>query len=440
MDSLRPILRFIITVFASYAILAVGGLSLSARDRDNLRIVNPSPGEFPIVALGVFNSQVGPGQNDLKGIDECGFNLCMQITNTENTEKMLDYIKNTGLRFIPGDFSFVIGHYPEDKWKEEMQTFIKRFKNNPKVAGWILYDEPKWNQLMQVKERYDVLLDADGTHFVSLNFVGELEKSHTGPCGNMPAYLDSIQNEFGSLLDVWSFDCYPMWIRDGQFLIRYREFYSALEAYANKSKETGIPMWSYCESMAFKSKHHDIPPATEPHLSFEAFSALAYGAQGIVYWTYSMRPSSPTETYISALVDMDGNRTPAWYAAQSVNRQIRALTPVFLGAQMEEVRHSGNIPLKDIRPFVSDFGPIDRLTNEDKGVLVSHLTNNGKDYLVIVNHDVQNKQSIRIKFKNDIEDISRIEVTSAGNLTRKNVEGVQKVTLTPGGYAVYQWQ
>lgn len=416
-----------------------GNLIHNVSQQGESRVTTPSPGVFPITAVGVFSSQTGPQKEYLAGIEECGFNLCLQITNADNTALMLDYMEGTNLKFIPGDFSFVIQSKPNPNWKEEMQSFINRFKDNPKVAGWVYYDEPQWSLLQEVKERYDVLLDADDTHFVSINFVGELIKSHTGLSATLPAYLDSIQNVFGSTLDVWSFDCYPIWIRNGNFTVRYNDFYAALDAYAQKSKETGVPMWTYCESMAFNAKHHDIPPVTLPQLTFQAFSGLAYGAQGIAYWTYSMRPSNAVETYISALVDLDGNKTPAWYAAQSVNRQIRALTPVFLGAEMVEVRHTGNIQLKDVRALIEDFGPLSRLTNGDKGVLASHLRNDGKDYLLIVNHDVQNRQKVRLSFKKNVS-VTELKVSSSGSVSRKNVNNIYNLTLNPGGYSLFEWK
>lgn len=408
---------------------------INARQRVN----TPCPGVFPITAIGVFSPQTGPQKSYLAGIEECGFNLCRQITNAENTAILLDYLEGTGLKFLPGDFSFVIQSKPNPNWEAEMKSFINRFKDNPKVAGWTYYDEPKWSLLQEVKDRYEVLLDADDTHFVSINFVGELVKSHTGQSATLPAYLDSIQNVFGSSLDVWSFDCYPIWIRNGNFTVRYNDFYTALAAYSQKSKETGVPMWTYCESMAFNAKHHDIPPATLSHLTFQAFSGLAYGSQGIVYWTYSMRPSNSIETYVSALIDIDGNKTPAWYAAQSVNLQIRALTNVFLGAEMVEVCHTGNIPFKGTRGLIEDFGPLSRLTNGDKGVLASHLRNNGKDYLLIVNHDVQNKQRVRLNFKKGLK-ISEIVVSGYGDIRRKKVGGTRSITLPEGGYSLFEWQ
>lgn len=404
------------------------------------KITSPCPGEFPITALVMFNPQTGPRKEDMPGIKECGFNLCMQMANAENTRKVLDYISGTGLKFIPGSLDFVMYSKPNPNWREQMQSFVDEFKDNPNLAGWILYDEPKWNQLQELKTRYDALLEMDNSHFVSINFVGQLENSHTGPCTTLPAYVDSIQKVYGSSLDVWSSDCYPFWIRNGQFKVRYKEFYEDLGAYSAKANQTGIPMWTYSQSISCKiGDHHTLPVATEPYLSFQAFSGLAYGSQGIVYWTYYMRPSNPSETYISALVDFDGNKTPAWYAAQTVNRQIRALTSVFLGAEMVECLHTGDIQMDGVRPAIENFGPIKRLTNGDKGVLASHLRNGDNHYLMIVNHDVQNRQNVRFVFSNDVS-VTELKASSDGSIDRKSVGPRYNVTLAPGGYSLFEWK
>lgn len=403
----------------------------------SITAVSPTPGEFPIVASTVFNSKTGPNPGGLEAVRECGFNLCMETASSEQFNNLLKYMEGTGLKILMQDWSFQMNPSKDGKWKQNMVTFIERYKNNPLVAGWKLCDEPKWNQLKELKERYELIEDTDSTHLIYINWVGEVISSHTGHCKTLGEYVDYIQKMFP--LDIWSSDCYPIWIKNGQLLIRYNDFYTDLAAYAQKSAETGKPMWSYCGSMAFTARHHDIPPATEAHLSFEAFSALAYGAQGIVYWTYWQRPSNSYENYTSALVDLDGNKTPAWYAAQSINRQIRALTNVFLGAEMVEVCHTGNIPYKGTRGLIEDFGPLSRLTNGDKGVLASHLRNNGKDYLLIVNHDVQNKQKVRISFKQKVR-VTKLDASSSGKVARKNVGRVQNVILSPGGYVLYEWQ
>ncbi|MBD5357587.1 MAG: hypothetical protein HDR88_11370 [Bacteroides sp.] len=430
------ILKIGILIFQGIFLLAATVFSIYSQDTRSY--ISPTPGEFPIVASTVFNNLIGPQKSDLTDIKESGFNLCMHSSTSERFEKLLENMEGTGLKLLPHNSSFLCTeNSTEEEWTEKLSAFVNKFKNNPLIAGWEFNDEPQWRELPEMKKRYDLLRALDPNRFILLNLVGELDKKYTGPCKTLSEYLDSVQTYFN--LNVWSSDLYPIWIRNNKFEVRYQNFYDDLEIFSKKAKESGIPMWAYCESMEYTAKHHSRPAGTLSYLSFEAFSALAYGAQGIVYWTYWMRPPTAIEHYLSALVDLEGNRTPAWYAAKSVNSQIRALEHVFLGAELIECVHTGNISLKRIIPSLQQFGPIEKLTNEEKGVLVSHLKNGAHNYLMIVNHDVLNKQKIHIVFRKAAS-VTQLKVSSSGKLTKNNVKSNKNITLLPGGYSIFEWK
>ncbi len=416
--------------------------SQSANSTDRLSVrsayQSPTPGEIPIIASTVFNSNIGPQPSDLTGVKECGFNVCMENSTPERFVKLLEYMEGTGLKLLlQADPFMYYSSSNNTQWKQTLPELVNRFKDNPLLGGWKFSDEPKWEALTNLRQRYDLLEKCDAKHLIYINLVGQIAPVFTGACKTLPQYLDSIQNHLP--MDVWSFDFYPIIIRQGKLLVEYKGFYAALEAFSAKAKETGKPMWSYLESMEYVMKNHSRPAATVPYLSFAAFSSLAYGAQGILYWTYWQRPSEPgVIEHLPALVDLAGNKTQAWYAARKVNFQIKALTPVFLGAEMMECRHTGMIEMEGTYPYISNFGPLEELTNDVKGVLVSHLRNNGRDYLVVVNHDVQKKQKVKMKFRKDLL-INRLLASDSGQLSAQKVKSNYNVTLTPGGYAVFEF-
>ena len=399
--------------------------------------VSPTPNDIPIIASTVFNSTIGPRQGDLNAVKDCGFNVCMDYASPEIFTQLLECMDGTGLRLLMQGESFMYHNNSVSRnWKQTLPEFVDRFKDNPIVAGWNFCDEPKWNLLDEVRQRYDLLDNVDPGHLIYINLVGQMAKDFTGPCKTLPQYLDSIQVKLP--MSVWSFDFYPIIIRNKKLNVEYDRFYGALDAFSQKSKETGKPMWSYLESMEYSTKSNSRPAATLPYLSFAAFSSLAYGAQGLLYWTYWQRPSNDVETYKGALVNLEGEKLPAWYAAKKVNHQIKALTPVFLGAEMIECRHTGEIGMEGTYPYIRDFGPLEELSNDVKGVLVSHLQNDGRNYLVIVNHDVENKQKVRMKFRNQLP-VKRLIASDDGVLSTQSVNANYNVTLTQGGYAVFEY-
>ena len=118
--------------------------------------------------------------------------------------------------------------------------------------------------------------------------------------------------------------------------------------------------------------------AKESYLRYEAFTALAYGAQGIVYWTYGQRIPTPQEDYQSALVNLNGKKTATWYAAKKVNAEIRKFNNIFYGCEMKMVRHTGDKIYAGTQALSGEIGPFKSLASGGAGVVVSYIENNGE--------------------------------------------------------------
>ncbi len=399
------------------------------------RVLTPTPGEFPIVASTVLNREIGPQPGDLQGVYDCGFNVCMEEATADRLAELVKNMEGTPLKLLM--YNWVFSHEADGKdWREKLVDFVNKYKDHPNVAGWEFGDEPKWANLQALKERYDLVQRTAPNSFISFNLVGEMAKDFTGPCKNLEEYLDTITKVFP--FDVLSSDYYPIMVKNGKLQVNYRGFYKDLDAFSKVAKREGLPMWTYCMGVEYDVKVYMRPAATVPHLNFEVFSALGYGSQGIVYWTYWERPSNSAITFISALVNLDGTKTPAWYAAQKVNRQVKALTPVFLGAEMVECRHTGDIDYELVDNTGKPFGPIDSMSTGSKGVQLSHLENNGKKYILLVNHDITEKQAVSLNF-NSRSKVNQIQVTNKYKLKTKKLGKSKSFTLDPGGYLLLQW-
>lgn len=82
------------------------------------------------------------------------------------------------------------------------------------------------------------------------------------------------------------------------------------------------------------------PYITEGLLRFQAMTALAYGFQGIVFWTYGLPkgPANYSELYgnLDAPLDAAGKPTKVWYYCQSVNTEIKEFGAYFLGTKFQK--------------------------------------------------------------------------------------------------------
>ena len=404
------------------SILPLTSIAQSSSKSKNHPYVNPTPGEITIMASTPIPHGLQPTREAYEDLVECGFNLGTERNSVEGYKKNFAAIG-------PLNFRFLISNL--DLLTDKMANIIEPLKNNPYVAGWNFKDEPNYKDLRSLQPYYNSIYRLDPTKLVYMNLIGGIYGDVTGPAKTYKEYLEIIQKMF--MPPVWSFDIYPFSMKNGKLGVSYDSFFNALESMMAMSKSTERPFWSYIQTMAFKRGSTERPAATEAYISFAAFSALAYGAQGILYWKYGQRKSNDSETYLSALVNMDGKKTGAWYAAKKVNSQIKKFNDVFYECTVKEVRHTGSKQYEGTKKLTGSFGPFKSISTGSSGVLVSRIENNINKYIVIVNHDVQNKQNILFKLDTNR---SVIDLTDPKGRIPNSGSSFNK-TIDKGGFLIF---
>ena len=170
-------------------------------------------------------------------------------------------------------------------------------------------------------------------------------------------------------------------------------------------------------------------------MRLEAFSALAYGAQGLVYWFYGYRQNSDTEKYIICPTDINGNKTIIWNRVQTVNKEIKKYNDIFYGCTVKDIIVGTNT--------YSGNGPVESLISSNGDILVSNISNNGYEYLVIVSSDAVNSKKVNLKFTKDYNKSYLVsEMTSNFNFRPEVGADVLSriIDLEPGGYAILRWK
>lgn len=385
---------------------------------------HPTPGEISIMAKTPIPDGLEPTRQDYEDLENCGFNLLSTNGSINFFLQQFSLMRGLNLKYLVS-----ISGLQSEKAIE----YIKPLKNNKHFGGWFLRDEPKINDLQLLKKEYDQFYKADPDNLVMINLVGVIEKDFTGKFTVFKNYLEYIQDLFKP--QVWSYDYYPISTdKYGKVKINYEQFYSDLEDFYAISKQTQRPFWAYCESMEYKTSWYGRPAATEEYLRFEAFSALAYGAQGIVYWTYGMRKSYSYEKYLSALVNLNGKKTKAWYAAQKVNGEIKKYNDVFFESKVLDIRHTGNQNYKGTRKLSGNFGPIKSIKSGNSGVIVSRIENKNKSYIVIVSRDISKKQNLEIALETD----KKIKIISEEKTPLYKGQQPFNLTISKGGYVIFE--
>lgn len=372
-------------------------------------------GEFPIGATFAFYH---PFINDqqFEWVKEAGFNYIVQNLSVEDLDSCLRLAKKYGLKVQAKPYTI--------RDTVNMNKGAGRYKDNPEVWGFGVFDEPKASQFPYLKRlvtRIGEVAPNQNSFINLLPAVSSKDLEAKDYEQYVEDYVRTVNPPFLSL-DIYSVK------EDKNGNIYVDEcMYETMDVINRVARESGRPFWSYVLS----NKHPLYPEPREEFIRFEAFSSLAYGAQGIRYYTYLIPDFDLTEgNYSFTPIDREGNRTATWYMVRNVNLEIKNLTDVFLGASLPEVTLTGNhIPKGATRNYRVP-APFRGLETQAEGVIVSHFRNGNNEYLLLVNRDVLNKQKIRLSR-------SRAVTRLLGDGSEKEEKG-STVTLAPGGYALYR--
>jgi len=138
-------------------------------------------------------------------------------------------------------------------------------------------------------------------------------------------------------------------------------------------------------------------------LKLQMYSNLAYGAQGLQYFTY-WNPASDGFNYNTAPVKMDGKRSSVYDFVKETNEELQKRNFVFMRSKVRLVRHTkadqhfGTIQLdvkKDLPAVVTSLDTL------DQDAVVSVLEKGDKVYLVIVNAHPTEKNRLSVTFADD---------------------------------------
>ena len=483
----------------------------------------PKAGTIPIVAYNPTpwikeGYAYPPTVEVFRKIIECGFNAAMMGTTPAKTADgdgmnpgMLDgslaSMQGLDISAVVNAGAFCAMPYPNnglsaDVYTTVMVNFINKYKVNSQIWGWMIFDEPKFVNLFGFKDGTDVqtlqgIQDVAQTYntYISdspgkvtfFNLACTLKSDTIGadiadnvdkdtPLKKYYAYLSRINSTFKPAL--WSFDFYPVRVNPSTSVTYVLdEYYLYLEAFKAIANASGRPFWAY-----ILSTNHDIyeetshgsslsamyAQPTEGVLRFQAFSALAYGAQGIVYWTYGQTLNKKFgngaihELYHSAPVNSQNEITSTWYSAKKVNQEIKSMNDVFFGATCKKVVHVYNPQMmKDIAEGKNPNGVFENTTTKNgtfhcleevsvpsdgKGLMISYMTKGNSKFLVFVSHDPVNSQVVTASismnynwhFYETREEASDTEGTENASVSKtiSDMAKIETFTLPPGGYKV----
>lgn len=341
-------------------------------------------------------------------------------------EKALDLADQTGVKLIP--------FCPE--LKLEPEKTVKQLMKHPALFGYHLRDEPNAKDFPELATWIKRIQAIDKQHpcYINLfpNYGNEerfFEKGYVLQSGKdiyeeyVHVFLRDVPVSF------ISFDHYPVIENNGIRTLR-PEWYKNLEIIAAASKKSGLPFWAFARSVAYGRS----PIPTIAEIKLQMYSNLAYGAQGLQYFTYWTPDINSRWDFHHAPIDLDGKRTEVYDRIQQVNQVIQHLTGVFLNATLVWVSHTGKQIPQGTRRIARLPDPIKILETSDGGAVVSLLEKQNQRFLVIVNRDFQNPMKLTIATDESVKRILKDGTLVAANTYTHSIE------VDPGDITLYTWK
>lgn len=354
---------------------------------------------FPIIAwTGIDSKDTG---EKFPAMKQCGINTYLGWYKTlDEVMFALDNAEKAGVKLI----------IKSDELFSDTGTAVSRMKDHPALLCYHIKDEPETSDFPQLEGIVSKIQSLDANHPCYVNLYPNWA------WGNIDSYMSKVV-DFVTQVPVkfLSFDQYPVIEKNGTCSLR-PGWYKNLEDIRQVSRARKMDFWAFALALSHKLDDILYPVPTVEELRLQMFSNLVYGAQAFQYFTYwGIYHNQPTSVYDKV---------------KTVNEELQALAPVFLGASVENVWHVGAEIPYGTKPLVSMPEGVSSLSVSGIGAVVSYIIKDGLKYIAIVNRDYKSPMSLDISFRKD--------AYSVGKDGSKNLAGRGQVTVQPGDIVVYQ--
>lgn len=362
---------------------------------------SPAPkGEIPIMAWCSVPANMLTDES-FEALKEAGINVNFsfhRFKSLNDVKKLLKLSKKHGIKSIITCPE--LQHNPD--------SVIKEIKSEKGLAGYFLRDEPSAKEFDELAEWADKIKKADSSKLLYLNLFPCMTSSDILG-GTYEEYVEAFVNKVK--LPFVSWDIYPV----TTIGINHR-WYENLETIRRVCLRHNLPFWAFALSTPH-STSVTYPTPTIEQLRLQLYTGLAYGAQGLEYFTFWCPPHYDRQfDYHEAPVTELGDRTHVYELVRTVNHEIQNRAFVFLDGKVTAVNHLGEtLPQGATRLTTLPEG-VDTLNVKNGGIVVSQITNKDRKFLVLVNRSWEEPVDMNLHFSSPARLIRRDGSETSANL------------------------
>lgn len=303
------------------------------------------PQGFPIIA-DIIHTELYD-HTRFNGIRKAGFNAIMLWPKSiPNIYKALNMAEAHGLKVIMYNDEIVV----------RPETIVPSIKDHPALWQYLLADEPKmkrWQKLYELRQRISKL-HPEGQCYINLfPNAGQWLLDDIG----VKRYSEYVKAFSKIEQPQISYDFYP--VRKGG-KVAGSQWYATLDEIRSESQRTGKPFWAYVLCVP----HGPYPMPTLAHLRLQCYVNLAYGAQGISYFSYATPEPTKSFDFHDGPLLSNGKKGKTYKTVKKMNAELKSVASLFWQSKVTSIEHR-------------------KCFNGE--VVVSHFTKGGKRYTCFVN-------------------------------------------------------
>ena len=339
----------------------------------------------------------------LRKLKEAGFDIYFdyRLDSLEEAEALLELGDKVGIK--------IITECPELHDAATTGMAIEAMSAHPSLYAYNVWDEPDLVEYPEVQRRLKEIYRYDKTRPCYVNLYpnyGIDEWTEDNYLGTLRHYLQSLPVSF------LSFDYYPVIMKDGERTIR-DAWYHNMEDIRTAALEADVPIWAFAMSKALGSN----PKPTLADLRLQQFTNLVYGAVVFQYFT-------------ARGIVWEESCTDVYPYIKQVNEELKQMEGIFLGADIHDIWHTGKEIPRGTKALTTYPEGISRIETGDEGMVVSHFTNKGRQYIAFVNRSCTAETALEIGFEKEAFSIAKDGTESPVT---------SSYLIEPGDIRIFSW-
>jgi hypothetical protein len=387
----------------------------------NQYVQNPIPesAPFPIMAwYGLTENQLDI--QHFQELADAGFTINFSDLRTpELNKKALALAEKVGIKLIINDNRIQPDKPVDTAALKKLDQVVRDYRESPALFGYFIVDETSADNFenMAIIKKQIALGDSIHPVYVNLLPIYSSEKQLGTETYQeyIYKYIKVFQPQF------LSYDYYPF-INTG-----FKEtYYQNMEFIRDITLKAGIPFWVFTMSCQI---YPTFPPPKESWIRLQLYSDIAYGSQGIQYFTYSL-PHSNTENFKTAILDENGKPTYLYDIAKRVNAEIHSLATIIKQLRSINVYHSEPLP-KGTKQLPDDFC----IKNIKGGAMVAGYfkDNTEQPYLLLVNRNTEEKVNFTLTLSEKVKGLAEVSKSKKNSsVVFKSTKGIIKLQFNEG--------